>query len=191
MAARKATPMVGRKTTPLPAPPRGALLRAVPAAALLLALTACSDPSPDAVPSSAPSPAARRTTPASPTSTHTDRSRAMDIRVTLDGRPAGATLNDGPTARDLLTLLPLTLELEDFHGTERIAYPPRRLDTAGAPEPVAAEAGDIAYYAPWGNLALFHRRGPAASAELLVLGHIDTDPDRLARAERITIEAAP
>ncbi|MFE4256905.1 cyclophilin-like fold protein [Streptomyces sp. NPDC056910] len=114
----------------------------------------------------------------------------MNIRLTLDGRPVGATLNDSPAARDLATLLPLTLELEDFHGTERIGYPPRKLDTSGAPEPVAPEAGDLAYYAPWGNLALFHRDGASASADLLVLGHIDADADRLAEADRITIEAA-
>ncbi|MFB7597383.1 cyclophilin-like fold protein [Streptomyces sp. NPDC056160] len=83
----------------------------------------------------------------------------MDIRVTLDGRPVDATLNDSPAARDLAGLLPLTLELKDFHGTERIGYPPRKLTTEGAPEPAVARAGDLAYYAPWGNLALFHRAG--------------------------------
>ncbi|TDP94860.1 hypothetical protein EV186_10592 [Labedaea rhizosphaerae] len=114
----------------------------------------------------------------------------MHLRVTLDGRPVDATLNDSATAGDLATLLPLTLELKDFHGTERIGYPPRKLTTAPAPTPTAAKAGDLAYYAPWGNLALFHRDGPAASPDLLVLGHLDADADQLARAERITIEAA-
>ncbi|MFF9455797.1 cyclophilin-like fold protein [Streptomyces flaveolus] len=114
----------------------------------------------------------------------------MHLRVTLDGRPVDATLNDSPAARDLVTLLPLTIDLKDFHGTERIGYPPRRLDTDGAPEPTAAKAGDLAYYAPWGNLALFHRDGPSASADLLVLGHIDARPDQLAGAGRLTIEAA-
>ncbi|MBQ0865658.1 cyclophilin-like fold protein [Streptomyces sp. RK75] len=114
----------------------------------------------------------------------------MDVRVTLDGHPVEATLNGSPAARDLASLLPLRLDLEDFHGTERIADPPRELTTDGAPEPVAAKAGDLAYYAPWGNLALFYRDGPAASADLLVIGHLDTDADRLAGARRLTIEAA-
>ncbi|MFI1760386.1 cyclophilin-like fold protein [Streptomyces sp. NPDC020571] len=115
----------------------------------------------------------------------------MEIRVTLDGRPVDATLNGSPAARDLAELLPLTLDLEDFHQTERIADLPRRLDTSGAPEPTAAKAGDLAYYAPWGNLALFYRDGPSANADLLILGHLDAKGDRLARADRITIEAAP
>jgi hypothetical protein len=114
----------------------------------------------------------------------------MDIRVTIDGEPVDATLNGSPAARDLASLLPLTLDLEDFHQTERIADPPRKLDTSGAPEPTAAKAGDLAYYAPWGNLALFYRDGPSANADLLILGHLDAEGDRLARADRITIEAA-
>lgn len=115
----------------------------------------------------------------------------MSLRVTLDGQPVQATLNDSPAARDLASLLPLTLDLEDFHGTERIGYPPRKLTTEDAPEPAAAKAGDIAYFAPWGNLALFYNNGPAASTDLLILGHIDADPARLAKAARITIQTAP
>jgi hypothetical protein len=115
----------------------------------------------------------------------------MDIRVTLDGQPVDATLNDSPAARDLASLLPLTLDLEDFHGTERIGDPPRKLNTDDAPAPAVAEAGDIAYFAPWGNLALFYKDGPAASADLLILGHIDASAGQLSRAERITIEPAP
>ncbi|MDT0612107.1 cyclophilin-like fold protein [Streptomyces lancefieldiae] len=114
----------------------------------------------------------------------------MDIRVTLDGRPVDATLNDSPAARDLASLLPLTLDLEDFHGTERIADPPRKLTTEDAPEPQAAKTGDLTYYAPWGNLAVFYKGGPSASSDLLILGHIDADADQLSKAERITIEAA-
>jgi hypothetical protein len=114
----------------------------------------------------------------------------MDIRVTLDGRPVDASLNDSPAAGDFAELLPLALDLEDFHQTERIADLPRRLTTSGAPEPRAPKAGDLTYYAPWGNLALFYRDGDSANADLLILGHIDADADLLSGADRITIEAA-
>ncbi|MGW4273647.1 cyclophilin-like fold protein [Streptomyces seoulensis] len=114
----------------------------------------------------------------------------MDILVILDGHPVDAPLNDSPAARDLASLLPLILDLEDFHHTERIADPPRKLTTDDAPEPTAAKAGDIAYCAPWGNLALFCKDGPSASEDLLILGHIDAHADQLTQADRITIEAA-
>ncbi|MGW2287082.1 cyclophilin-like fold protein [Streptomyces phaeochromogenes] len=164
------------------------LARAVTATALVLAVAACTDTSP-ASPSATPT---RQQTPTSEAPTApSDRNTAMDIRVTLDGRPVDATLNDSPAARDFAELLPLTLDLKDFHQTERIADLPRRLTTSGAPEPAAPRAGDLTYYAPWGNLALFYRDGDSASDDLLILGSIDTDADRLAGADRITIEAAP
>lgn len=170
--------------------------RAATATAVLLTVAACTDTSPGSPSATA---SARQQTPTAqaptaPSSRNTapsDRNIVMDIRVTLDGRPVDATLNDSPAARDFAGLLPLSLDLEDFHQTERVAYLPRRLTTSGAPEPAAPKAGDLAYYAPWGNLALFYRDGPSASADLLILGHIDADTDRLAGADRITIEAAP
>ncbi|MFE6867701.1 cyclophilin-like fold protein [Kitasatospora sp. NPDC057692] len=170
----------------MPAPLRHALLRLAPPAALL-SLAACTGSPPDTAPPTSASPGAGwQDTPAP-----ADRSTPMNIRATFDGTPVEAVLNDSPAARDLAALLPLTVDLEDFHGTERIGYPPRRLTTAAAPVPAAAKAGDLAYYAPWGNLALFHRDGPAPSADLLVLGHLDADPGRLAHARKITLEATP
>ncbi|MFE7757542.1 cyclophilin-like fold protein [Streptomyces sp. NPDC057429] len=174
------------------------LRRALTAATgvLLLAATACSDDSPaeqapSATSASSSAPASGQPpTSASKTPSGPDRSTPMDILVTIDGRLVGATLNDSPAARDLASLLPLTLDLKDFHGTERIADPPRKLTTEDAPAPAAAKAGDLAYFAPWGNLAIFYKNGPAASADLLILGHIDADADQLSGADRITIEAA-
>ncbi|MER7780651.1 cyclophilin-like fold protein [Streptomyces sp. NPDC096191] len=175
-------------------PLRRALAGAATAGALLLAMTACStdgpQDSPAATSDSSTSASASQQPSASADPSGPNRSAPMDIRVTLDGRPVDATLNDSPAARDLASLLPLTLDLEDFHGTERIADPPRKLTTEGAPEPSAAKVGDIAYFAPWGNLALFYKDGPSASEDLLILGHIDADADQLSGADRITIEAA-
>ncbi|MFE9674531.1 cyclophilin-like fold protein [Streptomyces sp. NPDC006259] len=180
-----------------------ALARAATATAVLLTVASCTDTSPASPPAASSTrqqtptaeastaPSDRSTAPSDRNTAPSDRNSAMDIRVTLDGHPVDATLNDSPAARDLAELLPLTLDLEDFHQTERIADLPRRLTTSGAPEPAAPEPGDLTYYAPWGNLALFYRDGDSANADLLILGHVDVDSDRLAGADRITIEAAP
>lgn len=80
--------------------------------------------------------------------------------------------------------------MEDFQQTERIAGLPHGLTTSGAPEPAVPKAGDLTYYAPWGNLARFYRDGDSAYADLLILGDIDADTDRIAEADRHTIEAA-
>jgi hypothetical protein len=71
----------------------------------------------------------------------------MKIRLTFVGKAVEATLLDNATARDLLSLLPMTLTLEDYNSTEKIGYPPRKRSTAGTPARVDPSVGDIAYYA--------------------------------------------
>ncbi|MFE0249835.1 cyclophilin-like fold protein [Streptomyces sp. NPDC059010] len=169
---------------------RSGLARAVPTA-LLLALTACTDDAPPPSPSSSAStprrtPAATATAPAAPSD---DKGTAMTIRLTLDGHRVDATLNDSATARDFAALLPLTLNLSDFHQTEKIADLPSRLSTSGAPDTAEAKPGDLAYYAPWGNLALFYRGSGSSDTGLVILGRVNGDIERLATATEVTIEA--
>ena len=94
----------------------------------------------------------------------------------MNVRGAGftATLEDNATARDFAALLPLTLTLEDYASTEKISDLPRKLSTAGAPRGTSASVGDIMYYAPWGNLAIFYRASEYA-AGLVKLGALDGD----------------
>jgi hypothetical protein len=57
----------------------------------------------------------------------------MKIRITIEGTPVTATLEDNATARDFASLLPLKLTLKDYASTEKISDLPRRLSTEGAP----------------------------------------------------------
>ena len=98
----------------------------------------------------------------------------MRIRMNVDGVPIAATLHDNETARDFISLLPLTLTLSDYASAEKISDLPRRLSTKGAPAGTDAAVGDIAYYAPWGNLAVFYRASGYARG-LVKLGAIDSD----------------
>jgi len=96
----------------------------------------------------------------------------MTIRLTVAGHDLTITPADGPAARDFLALLPLTLTLTDFHGIEKVADLPSRLSTGGEPDGTTGNAGDLRYYAPWGNLAIFYRDfGHAAG--LVRLGAFD------------------
>ncbi|WP_460063000.1 cyclophilin-like fold protein [Streptomyces sp. YKOK-I1] len=115
----------------------------------------------------------------------------MNLRLTIDGHQADATLNDSPTAADFAALLPLTLNLSDFHGKERIADLPRRLSTSGAPDAAEAEPGDLAYYAPWGNLALFYRGSGSSDTGLIILGRVNGVSERLVTATEVTLDTAP
>ena len=115
---------------------------------------------------------------------------AMKIRLIVGGRSITATLIDTPTTRDFLSRLPLTLTLEDYASTEKIAYLTRKLSEEGAPEGVDPSAGDITYYAPWGNLALFYRDFRYAKG-LIKLGSIDegTEVFSVPGSVTVTIES--
>ena len=113
------------------------------------------------------------------------------IRIDLAATSLAATLDDSPVARDFLALLPLELTLEDYAAKEKISDLPRRLDTTSAPAGAPGAVGDIAYYAPWGNLAIFHRAAPYAPG-LVTLGRISDDLTTLRTPGplRVTIRTA-
>ena len=104
----------------------------------------------------------------------------MKIRLHVEDTLLTATLDDSETARDFSSLLPLTLTLTDYEATEKISDLPRRLSTKGAPRGTDASVGDISYYAPWGNLALFHRSSGYA-AGLVKVGSINSGVEALRR----------
>jgi hypothetical protein len=53
----------------------------------------------------------------------------MKIRLDVGEMRLSATLTDNKTTRDFISLLPLTLTLEDYAGTEKISNLPGRLST--------------------------------------------------------------
>lgn len=113
----------------------------------------------------------------------------MKIKMTLEARVITATLVDSATSRDFISLLPLTFTLEDYVGTEKVSDLPKRLSTQGAPAGDDPSIGDIAYYAPWGNLAIFYRDAGYASG-LVILGKIDSGIEALQGqgSKSVTIE---
>ena len=104
----------------------------------------------------------------------------MRIRLNVEGRSLTATLHDHATSRDFVSLLPLTLTLQDYEGTEKISDLPKRLSIKGAPKGSDPSVGNLAYYAPWGNLAVFYRDFGYSSG-LVLLGKLDSGIEALAR----------
>jgi hypothetical protein len=96
----------------------------------------------------------------------------MKIHLKLQGKTLTATLYDTPAAQDFASMLPLTLTLKDYPQTEKISDLPRKLTTKGSPAGADPSVGDIAYYAPWGNLALFYRDF-RYSEGLILIGKLD------------------
>ena len=82
-------------------------------------------------------------------------------------------MENSAAAKDFLSLLPLTLALDDYHNIEKVADLPKRLNTQDSPGGIDPDVGDITYYAPWGNLAIFYRDFGYAKG-LVRLGKIET-----------------
>ena len=96
------------------------------------------------------------------------------VQLTIEGAVvATATLEGHASARDFVALLPLKLILEDYAAMEKVAVLPRPLTTT---EPMAActpSAGDISFYVPWGNIAIFYNDGQLSQG-LVRLGRLDS-----------------
>jgi hypothetical protein len=96
----------------------------------------------------------------------------MRLRFTFADQDFTATLEDNLSARDLFSMLPLDLKISDYSTNEKIAYLPRKLTEEGSGRFGNEAVGDLCYYAPWGNLAMFH--GPYRwSRGLIRLGRLD------------------
>lgn len=104
------------------------------------------------------------------------------VRMMVGEHELYITIYDNPTSRDFLSKLPLTLTFEDFNATEKISYLPETLTTEDAPDSFAPDAGDVALYAPWGNLSIFYKDF-RDSAGLISIGHMDEGIEILAEID--------
>ncbi|PJG82550.1 hypothetical protein CVP04_09125 [Caviibacterium pharyngocola] len=110
----------------------------------------------------------------------------MKINVIANGKTLSATISNGTSAQDFYKMLPLELELSDYAGEEKISYLPRKLDVSQEPSGVSASIGDINYYAPWGNLAIFYKPHEK-SRGLVHLGKFDGDFSAILSGEKIKV----
>lgn len=95
----------------------------------------------------------------------------MKIRMSFGDQALTATLYDNPSSRDFVAMLPLSLVIEDFAHNEKIAHLPRKLTEDGSGPFGNEQPGDLCYYMPWGNLAMF--QGAYRHPGLIRLGRFD------------------
>lgn len=96
----------------------------------------------------------------------------MKILLTFNDMTMTATLYDNSSARDFAAMLPLDLSIDNYAQNEKIAYLPRKLTEDGNGAFDNERPGDLCYFAPWGNLALFYA-GYRYSNGLIRLGRFD------------------
>lgn len=68
----------------------------------------------------------------------------QDIEITANGKIFSATLNDNETARAFSEMLPLTLEMRDYSGFEKVGSLEKSLPTSNIQ--ITTQSGDIVLY---------------------------------------------
>lgn len=96
----------------------------------------------------------------------------MQLRCRFADQDFSYSLIDNATTRDLISLLPLPLTIEDFSTNEKIAYLLRRLNEGGLADFHYEAPGDLCYFRGWGNLAFF-RADYTYRGDLIRLGRIE------------------
>lgn len=98
----------------------------------------------------------------------------MQVRLTIDGTTATARLYDTATARDFAELLPVTVTLHDQGGREKAGPLPR--DLAGGDGQSSYRAGQLGYWAPSRDLAIYYREDgfTIPSPGIVMIGEIES-----------------
>ena len=116
----------------------------------------------------------------------------VKLRLKVADRTITATLIDSESARDFVSLLPLTLTMNDSFHREKFGHLPRAISTGGRRTHTYA-VGEIAYWAPGPDVALYYRDDgeEIPNPGIIVIGRIDSGVEALdvPGSIRMTIEA--
>src|SRR5213592_2030061 len=116
----------------------------------------------------------------------------VKLRLKVADRTITATLIDSETARDFVSLLPLTLTMNDLFHREKFGHLPRAISTGGKRTHTYA-VGEIAYWAPGPDVAVYYRDDGEEIPKpgIILIGRIDSGVEVLdvPGSLRMTIEA--
>lgn len=97
----------------------------------------------------------------------------MKLRLALNGTAITAKVIDSATTRDFISLLPLTLSMNDLFAREKFGQLPRALSTQSKHAHTFA-LGEIAYWPPGPDLAIFYRHDGESIPDpgIIVIGKV-------------------
>jgi hypothetical protein len=99
----------------------------------------------------------------------------MKIRLTIGEKLLPATLINSATMRDFVALLPLKLRMNDLFEREKYGHLPRKISENGKRDHTY-EVGDIGYWSPEQDLAIFYRNDGQNTPDpgIIVIGKLDS-----------------
>jgi hypothetical protein len=115
-----------------------------------------------------------------PGETTAEQANTMKISLKVKDKVLSGTLIDSETTRDFVSLLPLTLTMNDLFRREKFAHLPRAISTAGK-RSYAYEIGELAYWSPGPDLAIYYRDDGEKIPDpgIIVLGKIGSGVEAL------------
>ena len=81
----------------------------------------------------------------------------MKIRISIADKVVIATVADNATARDFVSVLPLSVSMKDLFGREKYGDLPKALSENG-PRKNTYEVGEIAYWSPDHQFAVYYHQ---------------------------------
>lgn len=113
---------------------------------------------------------------------------ARKIRIRMGHQTVPATLNDSDAARDLLAMMPLTLDMDDHLQREKTGILPAPLSTETPGSPTYAHA-DLGYWRPRNSFVIFYRQDglgiPAPG--IVLLGKVDAGVEIFDRPGKVRV----
>ena len=117
----------------------------------------------------------------------------MKININIGGKILAARLAGNATARDFVSVLPLTLSMKDLFGREKYGDLPKQLSENG-PRKNRYEVGDVAYWSPNHQLAVYYKQDGESipSPGIIPIAKLDgsTEAFNVSGSVKVTIELA-
>lgn len=102
------------------------------------------------------------------------KEQAVKVKFRIGTQEAIVRLNESSAAKGFAAQLPLTLTFKDYASIEKISYLPVKLSIQVTSGTRVQSEGDFAYYAPWGNIAIFYKGSEKATSDLHILGKFES-----------------
>jgi hypothetical protein len=122
-----------------------------------------------------------------------EKTMNMKIRISIADKVVIATVSDNATARDFVSVLPLSVSMKDLFGREKYGDLPKALSENG-PRKNTYEVGDIAYWSPDRQFAVYyHQDGESIpSPGVIPIATIDAGAEafNVPGSVKVTIAAA-
>ena len=100
---------------------------------------------------------------------------SMKIRLKIEDKVLTATLIDSKITRDFVSLLPLTLKMNDLFRREQFVHLPRAISEEGK-RTHTYEIGQVVYWSPGPDVAIYYRNDgeKIPNPGIIVIGKVDS-----------------